>query len=970
MDTISVIKCGFVNIQSVVNKTLQIRDIINEETLDVLAIAETWLNEFDSAIIREMTPSTHLFLHVPREGRRGGGVGIFVPRSCSHLRIINRTQFASFEHIETRFKYANQNFSFIVVYRPPQLNIGIFLEDFAKFLDTLDMIAMKVYICGDFNIWMDAVEHRDTVSFCELLEAHRFLNNVQTVTTVSGHILDLVLSDVENGVLDLVVEGECTVSPFHRFITFKILARNQKVTKRITFRNKSNFLPAEFIDNVIGLIETEVVAFCEHGENSLLKSDCVECFMEVYNRVIKTEYNSICPLVEKTIKIVDKSPWFNSEILSLKRERRRMEHRWLRLKTEEARNEYVIARNRYNNSIKKRKRQYYHMKIKEAGTDMNKLYGVLDNLTGRAVEKKLPDGYANQELAEKFLRFFKEKIDNIVSVFNETLSMANNEPEFEERLTCFKSVNIDDVVRIIRKTKKTYCILDPIHISEIIEVNNFPRFADMIMKIINLSILSIKVPTSERVAIVKPILKGRLDSQDVSSYRPVSNLSFVSKILENVILEQLNIHLQKIDVMPDCQSAYRQLYSTETTICSVVNDLLEMMDEGSCGVLVLLDLSAAFDTVVHELLLDDLKLIGIVDDALEYLRSYLSDRKYCVQIGNSFSSYETLERGVPQGSILGPILFCIYTIGLSRVLQGHGVKFKLFADDTQFYFAINNIVNTRAKLTNILTCVKEWMTLKQLKLNENKTEFMLVGGKLGLRNLGDFQLVVNNSQVMISDKVRDLGVQLDCNLSLVGQINNVVRVTGHHLRNIAFVKKYLDESSLRKLVISCVVNRVDYCNSIYYNLPKKQLKKLQSILNRAARLVKGAAPMDRITPVLMELHWLPIKARVIFKLCVLAHQAIKTGRPKYLRDLLSIVQLTDGVNTRTATDGLKLYEPRCISSIGFRAFKYAAPRLYNKLPFEIRKIENMKTFKRKLKTFLFSVCYDASDRTINTEYAV
>ena len=263
-----------------------------------------------------------------------------------------------------------------------------------------------------------------------------------------------------------------------------------------------------------------------------------------------------------------------------------------------------------------------------------------------------------------------------------------------------------------------------------------------------------------------------------------------------------------------------------------------------------------------------------------------------------FSSYEPLTRGVPQGSALGPILFCIYTIGLSRILQQHGVGFKLFADDTQFYFSITDIESTSVKINSVIDSVKDWMQYKQLKLNDEKTEFMLVGKKDTLRYFGDDNMIINGNEIHIVESVRDLGVSLDSNLTLKSQINNVVRLAGYHLRNIAFIKKYLDEDSIKKLVINNIVSRVDYCNSIYYNLPKLQLRKLQMVLNRAARLIKGIPPRERITPVLIELHWLPIKARIVFKLCVLTHQALITGRPPYLRELLLLIQPGEATNTR------------------------------------------------------------------------
>ncbi len=169
-----------------------------------------------------------------------------------------------------------------------------------------------------------------------------------------------------------------------------------------------------------------------------------------------------------------------------------------------------------------------------------------------------------------------------------------------------------------------------------------------------------------------------------------------------------------MQALPDSQAAYRKLYSTETALCSVINNLIILMDEGKCGLLILLDLSAAFDTVVHESLFMDCKSVGIDGDALTYLRSYLENRQYCVQIGRYFSKKKSLKRGIPQGSVLGPVLFCIYTTELSYILKRHVVSFKLFADDIQFYMALNNFDNAEGKIKQIMDDVGKWMEPKQL----------------------------------------------------------------------------------------------------------------------------------------------------------------------------------------------------------------------------------------------------------------
>ena len=223
--------------------------------------------------------------------------------------------------------------------------------------------------------------------------------------------------------------------------------------------------------------------------------------------------------------------------------------------------------------------------------------------------------------------------------------------------------------------------------------------------------------------------------------------------------------------------------------------------------------------------------------------------------GNSQGICMYVSRGVPQGSVFGPILFCICTIGLSHILKRHGVFFKLFADDTQFYLTFNNVDDTAQKLRDIMRDIKEWMEMKQLKLNEDKTECMIVRKKGDLRRWENLQsLNIDGNDIGITKTVKNLGVILDSNLSMKEQINKVVRLAGYHLRNIAFIRKYVDESSMRKLIHNHVISRLDYCNSLYYGLPNYQLKKLQYIMNWAPRLIKGVARRDRITPVLIELH--------------------------------------------------------------------------------------------------------------------
>ena len=263
------------------------------------------------------------------------------------------------------------------------------------------------------------------------------------------------------------------------------------------------------------------------------------------------------------------------------------------------------------------------------------------------------------------------------------------------------------------------------------------------------------------------------------------------------------------------------------------------------------------------------------------------------------------------------------------------------------------------------------MVKKRLKLNDDKTECILFGTENTLKNYEQFQhIMIGTSNIKIVPVLQNLGVDIDSNLTMKNQISNTVEVCNHHLRNIAFIRKYLNEDTLKMLIHNHVISRLDYCNSFYYKIPNILLKKLQNIQNRAARLIKKIPLRERITPALIELHWLPMKARIMYKICLLTYKALKFGEPKYLDEYLVPFGLETSVAVRHANDRHRPFEPRTIRSSGERSFLYSSPRLYGKLPVVIKDSENINQFKKRLKTYLFGESYDMNQKTINEQYKV
>ena len=459
---------------------------------------------------------------------------------------------------------------------------------------------------------------------------------------------------------------------------------------------------------------------------------------------------------------------------------------------------------------------------------------------------------------------------------------------------------------------------------------------------------------------------------DLYYVRPVSNLSFFSKILEKVVLNQLLKHFDKFESIPIFQSAYRKYHSVETAICKIFNDLIVEKCNNKCTLLILLDQTAAFDTVNHCLLLDDLSHFGIDGTVLNWFKSYLHDRKFKVVTNDSVSDAQSLSFSVPQGSILGPYLYIIYSIELYYLLLGFGVSCHFYADDTQIYIAISDIETTLLQINIVLNAVKQWMESKRLKLNMDKTEIIIIGSKMKLKDFeGISSLKLFDTDIEVSKRIKNLGVFIDSSLTLDDQIKSIKKKSIGNLKNISHIRKYIDKETCLKLVHNLVLSNIDFCNSILYGLPNNKLRKLQIIINNSARVISGISSFSRlrITPICIQLHILPIKARIVFKICLLTFKTLFTGQPAYLRNLLHFYQPATDIVLRHTNEPYRLLETRlCNAQFESRCFRFCAPKLFNMIPPGIRASDSISSFRKQLKTWIFQQCYNLSTNELNPSF--
>src|SRR5664279_1885984 len=463
--------------------------------------------------------------------------------------------------------------------------------------------------------------------------------------------------------------------------------------------------------------------------------------------------------------------------------------------------------------------------------------------------------------AADFANHFQNKVEAI-----RVATASATPPEVEFRpcpiLSTFSVVTADEVAKIIARSPSKHCSLDPAPTRLVKRLS--PLLVDVIAQMCNASFAEGVFPRCLKSAVVRPRLKKpTLDPDDLNSYRPISNLSFISKVVERAVAARFNEHADVHKLLPGCQSAYRANHSTETAITAVHNSIVRAVDRGKVTALILLDLSAAFDTVDHNILLGVLEnRFGLQGPVLQWYDSYLTGRTQTFQIGVTHSDAFDVDCSVPQGSVLGPLKFIAYTEDLVKLIDSHSIDtLQLYADDTQIaaHSSTDDVKHAIDRLQLCVADVHRWCQSRRLQLNPSKTEAIWFGTRASLKKIGpaDLRFEIGSDIIKPASSVRDLGVILDSELTMKNHINKVVSTGFYQLRRLRQVRRIPGQQVTANLVCSFVLSRLDHCNSLFAGLHKSIIDPLQRLQNAAARLVIGTGICDHITPALPSLHWLP-----------------------------------------------------------------------------------------------------------------
>lgn len=923
-----------INIHSLLSKIVDFRTLVALHKFSVVAVSETWLcNDVSAESVRVQD---YRFVRKDRAGR-GGGVGLYVHNSVK-FGILQSSSLI--EQLWVGFCINKIRYAVGVLYRPPHANCSAFLTTFEETLDSLLPNYDHIIALGDFNI--DQLKPETTVYkyFSNFLDRSHLCQVIDTptrITSGSCTLLDLIL------VSDPSIVHDKGVINMHGLSDHDLIFCSLKHTHVsrdpcvVSYRDFRGVNYGAFYADLTTLPLYYVVELDDiDGKISFLN----ECLLHLLNTHIPV----------KTFKTNKRySPWMTENVKKLIAERNIALRSYKFHNTTENWNYYKSLRNFTTLCIRQEKKAYIAHQLKISDTKGTwKLLRRMNIVSPRV--SQIPDNLYN---ANDVNDYFLKSVQDLKNKCN--ASHKNSLLNFYKHNTVngihadfsFSRVSDELVGGVIDRIKSRATGLDNIGIT-LVKLC-CPYILPIITHIINFCLENSVVPLGWKEGLIIPLPKVT-NPQEYGDLRPICILPALSKVLEKVIELQLRDHLNSNPVLPAFQSGFRPGYSCTTALLKVVDDIVCSWDQRLATALVLLDYSKAFDTLDHEILVAMLHFIGLNDKSTALFKAYLQHRTQKVVLNKNISNGLLVASGVPQGSVLGPLLFSIYTSTFASYLKS--CQYHCYADDTQLYLAFSpeNFLTAAAKMNQDLQALAEISKQHFLTLNPSKSKVLIFCSKANREFLvRNFTVSIDGVTLPICLEAKSLGVILDSDLRMRSQVNAMIRNAYCGLRALYNSRKLLPKEMRVTLCESLILSQFNYCDVLYNMcIVQTDAVRIQRIQNSCLRLIFGIRKFQHISHKLPEVNWLNMKDRRILHSMCLFHSIVKNKSPPYLYN--KIRYRTDVHNINIRHKG-KLSMPTHKSCIFERGFSYSITKMYNMVDDTLKSL-SVTGFKQKLKALM------------------
>ena len=830
------------NVHSLLPKLDELRSSLVEPTsLPVVAFSESWLD--DTVSDGEISIPGYSAFRKDRN-RNGGGVVVYVNET---LRASKRPDLDNSEleavWVEIR-QTASKRLVVGVLYRPPSSDSG-FMTDLSEVLQMLRLEQKEIIILGDLNCNMLKADG-PTKQLLEILEEndlHQLITAPTRVTRESETIIDLLITSDRDKYAEVGCR-DCSLSD-HR------LVYGSRKLEFVTPKAKHRVHVSQY--RVYSKCCTEALKRDLDGVpwHILEIFDDIEDSWNMWKLLFTSVLNEHAP-IKKSRKRRHQVPWITDEIRDLFRIRDHLGKKARKSKDEGVWIEYRSVRNYVTAELRRSKRTYLEGIAWRAKKQPKKLWNEMNKLLGRNAVTQIQliraeegDLVDNSDIANAFNTFFINRIERMAAddvQMGLTPASCNQSmaelPKFE--FTPVDESTVLDLLGNLDARKTSGC--------DNLQARALKLAAEAIARplcnLFNLSLSSSQLPLEWKSANVTPVPKSG-DATDIENYRPISVLSAVAKTMERIVFNQLYSYLQKHSLLSQHQSGFRPSHSTQDVLIKTMDDWRKSIDEDRVVGALFLDLSKAFDVINHELLLNKMQLeFGVVGKADEWFRNYLSGRRQRVCVGQETSPWMTPKFGVPQGSILGPLLFILFVNALPKSVNQCSLN--MYADDTTLYTAAETADQAIETLRADAELTLAWFNQNRLIVNVKKTHFMAIGRRRRRMEISEAKLALQNVELYPEQTVTYLGVCLDDQLIWKKHVNKVRSKCFMGLAKLNRVCRDLPMATRKKLYCALIQPHTDYCSVVWDQMSENLNNKVEAIQNAGIRFILGA-PRKRMT---------------------------------------------------------------------------------------------------------------------------
>lgn len=893
-----------INAQSLNNKLDEFRHIFCDSGVDLICVSETWFHSsIDDGIF-----------HVPgykllRADRRShaGGVAIYIKVGLNYNLKLRSNDESNMEYLFIEITMENKaNILLGCVYRP---NNHIDFEPVRNAIETLSLNYNDTIIVGDFN--SNLIIDNNLSNLMETLGLVPFNTSIPThFTSTNSSLLDLVFV---NNISKVLIYDQLCAPGFskHDLLFF-------------TYDMHVNTKPTKYTYRVIKNIDESLVSSCldEVNWNAIYSFHNVDDQLAFLQNNIYMIYNSCVPLKTKVVNH-KQQPWFNNTIKFLIEKRDIAYQRWQHFKTFELHDMFKSARRAVVKSINAAKYEYYSQKFKSAIDSKSKWKTIRE--IGIGTKQSTAENIDINKLNENFIKLNS-------SVNNSNIYSCVHTAPIENDFS-FRCVDNNEVMESIFAIKSNAIGTDelcPIFIKFVL-----PKLLTYITYLLNSIITQSTFPRQWKLAKIIPIPKSNND------FRPIAILPFLSKVLERLLNSQISSFLEKEKLLTENQSGFRKKRSCTTTLIDVVEDLRKSQDENMTSFLVLLDHSKAFDTVNHDILLSKLRrFFYFTDTACNLISSYLSNRSQCVVLNDRKSRSLNVLRGVPQGSILGPLLFTLYINDLPHVPETCSIQ--MYADDVQLYASTKTVDMSTCitKINNDLKSVYEWASNNCLDLNPSKSKLIVIGKNQSLQY--NVELRISDNVIQRVESSSNLGLTINTKLTWTNHINRASGKVYGMLRNLWNVRTCTTFNIRMMLAKTYLLPTLLYGCEVFAYCDYNDSRTLNVAYNNIARYVFNKTRRDRISEFAYKIFNVQFSNYLKIRCLIQLHNIIYTKEPFYLYNRVQFAR---------SNRGKKLILPRFKKLSSERQFFINTIRLWNSLPNYLQLLSNASVFKTELFKF-------------------